>query len=422
LVVKFSWPSEQKRGLEPRIYEVSQSDFGTPIHLISFEVVSPNGSAWSNAHFLPTTSQISTARTGKLFDKKKNAIEENPERRSMWATTFVGIGESLEECVSAWDLCECLLHASFGWLSFYVKGYLHRDVSVGNILKIKNGPRQRTQFSTRSVQSLLGIDLDRKQADAPVSNPSDASKVLRDGVSQLEIGRDRFWEDLSTALKKTISSDDKTSEAKYVHQNCVVEKAKELEELAQEFKITTVCKAFLSDCDMAAELKGYFEGNKHEGSLSGTAEFMNQSLRRAVEEQLSYLQSPVDDMYSFLWTALWCTLFNTHECGESIQEKQWRKELQGSLSDRVSVLTEVVKGGTEKIKTISSIVRDMIPLLRDWKKSLDDLSIEWKEEWPKVEEGEADEKLLVFHRFAFCGILNFTELVKRYEPQLRSTE
>ncbi|THV01940.1 hypothetical protein K435DRAFT_717872 [Dendrothele bispora CBS 962.96] len=413
LIAKFSWPSEQKRGLEPRIYNVSNSAFGTPVHLLSFEVILSDGSVWSNAHFLPTSSQADTAFTPLLQNTR-----EDPDCRSMWVTKFVGVGESLEECDSAWDLCECLLQASFGWLSYYVRGYLHRDISVGNILKIKNGPRQRDPFSTRSVKSVL--DLDKKEVDTSGSNTSDLSETLPDGVSRLDIGGDRFWEDLTSSLEEQKSSDDQAAAAKYKQQKAIVDMARELEDVAQDLGVTTECKAFLSDCDMSAQLEGYFDRSEHGGSLSGTAEFMNKPLREAIEDKSHYLQSPVDDMHSLFWTALWCTLFNVKQPERSPAEEKWRRKLQGTVDERDSAMNDVLENGTEEEH--SSILRDMTPLFKDWRNDLLEINSEWKAAWRTVEKGQADEKLLVFHYFAFQGILGFTQLVKKHKARLSGTK
>ncbi|THU76883.1 hypothetical protein K435DRAFT_125213 [Dendrothele bispora CBS 962.96] len=116
LVAKFSWPSRKKRALEPAVYNASVSDLGTPVHLMSFEVTLSDGSGWSNAYFLPTSSEARDA----FFSLSGNTSEdtfEDPDHRSMWVTVFVGDGESLENCTSALDLCECLLQAALGELN-----------------------------------------------------------------------------------------------------------------------------------------------------------------------------------------------------------------------------------------------------------------------------------------------------------------
>ncbi|THU82290.1 hypothetical protein K435DRAFT_691801, partial [Dendrothele bispora CBS 962.96] len=419
LVAKFSWPSQQKRALEPTVYNASDSEFGTPVHLLSFEVILPDGSVWSNAYFLPTSSEAPAAFLSS--GKTNEEMSEDPDYRSMWVTVFVGDGESLENCDSALDLCECLLQAALGWLSYYVNGYPHRDISVGNILKIKNGPRERKQFSTRSsVQSLLGVHVDRKQPDIPKSNTSDVSEDLPDSLSRLEIGGDRFWEDLTTALEPT-SSDDQAAAVKYKQQKAVVDMARELEDVAQDLDITTECKAFLSDCDMAAKLEGYFDQSTHDGSLSGTAEFMNKPLRKAMEDKSQYLQSPVDDMHSLFWTALWCTLFNAKQAQQSPAEKQWGAQLQGTVHERDSAMHDILQDGTEEEH--SPILRDMTPLLKDWQRNLlEPMNSEWKSAWRNVEKGQADEKLLVFHYFAFQGILDFAQLIKKHKARLSGTK
>ncbi|THU76885.1 hypothetical protein K435DRAFT_125215 [Dendrothele bispora CBS 962.96] len=116
LVAKFSWPSQQKRALEPTVYNASGSDLGTPVHLMSFEVTLSDGSGWSNAYFLPTSSKARAAFSGNTSED----TFEDPDHRSMWVTVFVGDGESLENCTSALDLCECLLQAALGELNVFL--------------------------------------------------------------------------------------------------------------------------------------------------------------------------------------------------------------------------------------------------------------------------------------------------------------
>ncbi len=60
-------------------------------------------------------------------------------------------------------------------------------------------------------------------------------------------------------------------------------------------------------------------------------------------EPTPYLQSPVDDMESFFWVALWASLRNkkvvlanlTHE------EKRWRRGMRGSTLERTGVASEI---------------------------------------------------------------------------------
>ena len=143
---------------------------------------------------------------------------------------------------------------------------------------------------------------------------------------------------------------------------------------------------------------------------------MSKSLREAIEEGSTYLQSPVDDMHSLFWTALWCVLFNTKDRGHTSKEERWRNELRGSRQDRDSAMNDILKWGTGK--EYSPMLRIMTPLFVQWHSLLDNLDRDWRPAWKSVDQGEADEKLLVFHDFAFRGILGLAKLIAEHRARL----
>ncbi|THU87887.1 hypothetical protein K435DRAFT_680934 [Dendrothele bispora CBS 962.96] len=409
-VSKFSWPTQQKRTLESKIYTACHHEYGTPRHIMSFEVKASNGSAVSNAHFLPALSEADAA-SWSLFDVPK----ESPEYRSLWLSTVFGGGQTLEECDSAWDLCECLLQASFGWLAYYAKGYQHRDISVGNIMKLKKGSQPCKEFSTRFVRSLLGLDL--KETDGSGTNVASSDDVS--GSIDERISPDKFSEDTIAALETRASSGDQAAATKYKRQRAVIDMARQLEDTARDLGVTSECKAYLSDCDIAVPIKNYFDDNKRDGSPAAT-EFMNKHLREAKEEGSTYLQSPVDDMHSLFWTAMWCVLFNTKDRGQTYREKKWRSKLQGNVDERDSTMNDILMWGTGE--EYSPMLRTMNPLFVQWRRSLlDNLDSQWDSAWESVDQGEIDEKLLVFHDFAFRGILGLAKLIAEHRPRLMSS-
>ncbi|THU98458.1 hypothetical protein K435DRAFT_964912 [Dendrothele bispora CBS 962.96] len=414
-VLKFSWQTQQKRTLEPKTFSAAHVEYGTPWHIMSLEVKASNGSAVCNTSFLPAPSKADAA-----FWPLYGVPQEYPEYRSLWLTIHLGGGQTLEECDSAWDLCECLLQVAFDWLAYYAEGYLHRDISVG-IVKLKKGPQLRKEFSTRFVRSLLNLDVEETHASGTNAGSSeDPSGSVDERMSQLKIG-DKFWEDTIAALKTKAPSgeEDQAAVTKYERQSAVIDMARQLEDTAEDLGVTSECKAYLSDCDMVAALKKYFDDNAHNGSLSGTAEFMNVPLREAMDERSPYLQSPVDDMHSLFWTALWCVLFNTKDRGQTSKEKQWRNHLQGSNEEREAAMSFILKRGTRK--EYSPMLRTMTPLFVQWRSSLDSLDQQWEPAWESVDQGEADEKLLVFHDFAFRGILGFAKLIAEHRPRLMNS-
>ncbi|KAG6842641.1 hypothetical protein H0H93_003991, partial [Arthromyces matolae] len=145
-----------------------------------------------------------------------------------------------------------------GWLNYYQKGYLHRDVSIGNVLKLKV-PAIRTPFTTRLVQSLLP----NSDKPRPLKKTKFVHSVEETSMQQTITGEetrkatehdDAFWVNL-------LSNTEEGSDAR-----AVVNEARQVEEELKKFGLGQNCKAILNDCDIAAEVHGYFSG-RHEDPL-----------------------------------------------------------------------------------------------------------------------------------------------------------
>ncbi|KAG6817512.1 hypothetical protein H0H93_007201, partial [Arthromyces matolae] len=150
-ILKLSYISNSKRNREADVYSLSDGLFGTPSILQIFEPQGLRKVDVSNSIFLPSEKDVDEKHDG-AFTHKRTGIK--PEMRTPCLILASDEGKFLEQCQSPWDLMECILHAMLGWLNYYQKGYLHRDVSIGNVLKLKV-PAIRTPFTTRLVQSLL---------------------------------------------------------------------------------------------------------------------------------------------------------------------------------------------------------------------------------------------------------------------------
>ncbi|THU87483.1 hypothetical protein K435DRAFT_341841 [Dendrothele bispora CBS 962.96] len=354
-----------------------------------------------------------------------------PDYRAMCTHPSVGSTKFLEDCDSAWDLCECLLHASLGWLSCYMRGYMHRDVNTLSILKIDQGPKKRAPFSTRSVHSLLSISSEAHTTTGETSAKScaDESASSSDGLgfldncfAHLKVEEDTYWDDLLKALDdqatRTQVSGKQAASDKYIRQQDVAAMAKELEEIIRDLGITTECKAIISNFEIVAKIDAsYFDPEMHDEEVSGVPAFMSTPLRKAMEIGLPYLQSPLDDMHSFFWTALWCALGN-EEMSE--KEDEWETRLEGSIDERDRTMHEILHQETFE-EEHCSLLRGMSPLLRDWERNLLTLNGDWEVAWKSVKDRKVEEKLLVFHCFAFRGILEVVKLVAKHKPRLTST-
>jgi len=144
---------------------------------------------------------------------------------------------------------------------------------------------------------------------------------------------------------------------------------------------------------------------------------MSRQLRRGRQP---YLQSPVDDIFSFFYSALWATLWN-----ENIEEipselETWRQKVRGTSDNREAVIHDLVD---ERFNIdLPKIVRDMNPLLQEWHKGLDALVSDWIDIYRGDPEKFASrfppDKLLEFDIFAYRGVLLFAELALKHKARL----
>lgn len=149
---------------------------------------------------------------------------------------------------------------------------------------------------------------------------------------------------------------------------------------------------------------------------------MSLRLLEAMENNSSLLQSPLDDLWSFFWTALWATLTNRHHPNQTDMEKNWRLQLcaGGAFREKVAALIKM-NSTLEKKQGYSPILRQMAPLLRRWYTSLNEMGPRWTEELDTVEEkGNADAgALMLFHKFAYGGMLDIVRMISEHIQLLR---
>ncbi|KAG6852183.1 hypothetical protein C0991_002308, partial [Blastosporella zonata] len=367
--IKLSNPSEAKRTLEAEVYAASRGAFGTPSTLLAFEAVTKDGSTLSNAIFLPSPND--TQKSANLLGLTHGTLDAGAaERRSFCGIMSSDEGQSLEECDTPWDLSVCLLHGMLGWLSYYQAGYFHRDVSIGNILKLKK-PASREAFRV-STDKIL----------APLTELADTQP----------------YKDLQTSAD-TLKSQ--------------IQKIRDWGENEGSVEVQD-CKAILTDCDMAAEVIGYFS-KEHDGSISGTPEFMSIEARLALECGRAYVQSPIDDMESFYWTAVWATLNNAKFPSTTEREEEWKRCFDDSgASARI-----MVKYGINTLvsfdlpdRECSPFLAVMAPMLQKWWELLWKTNIQWSLAWKPVKAGPPLPKELLFHQFAYKLIPMYVVLLE----------
>ncbi|KAK6988837.1 hypothetical protein R3P38DRAFT_3442984 [Favolaschia claudopus] len=293
--------------------------FGLPITQTWFQACFKSGRPVSSALFEPTENGNDTSVHWSF--SKDSKVNPDPDRRPMIICIMKEEGMSLERCAGAEDLCESILHALLGWLASYERGWLQRDPSIGNILRLCHD----------RVQS-WGAD----------------TTLEEEGSEHLDKQLESFHLKSSTSV--TLGTWDP-------------KRASEVESAVIALGRPRGCKAILTDFDLSACMQDYFTAARADArSLSGTVEFMSVRLRAALDASQPYLQSPLDDLWAFFYTTVWATLFHAQRPSMDLlplssQELAWRLHIFKDSSLRY--------------------FEPMAPVLKDWHSALDQMDDVW---------------------------------------------
>ncbi|KAJ3849117.1 hypothetical protein EV368DRAFT_47967 [Lentinula lateritia] len=374
-VLKVSWPQAAKRNLEARMFSACTGDFGSPDHIMSFEACYEDGSPVSNSIFLSSANDNLENVFWNLHGAKPPLVYPKTDFRSLSFGLTRDEGETLENCTSAFELMECLLHSMLGWLDLYQHGFVHRDISIGNILKSKSEVISlRKDFSALPVGDLI--------------LPS----------STRDIGSLNSFPKLLAAVKN-----DK-------HRRSIADIACKIHEHAEVLTSGAGCKAIWTDGDMGADMAGYFE-SAHDGTMSGTPQFMSKGLLNAESE--NEIQSPADDIESFLWVGLWSTLRNTKFPNSAKKEIRWSQSIGQGYTSRETTANDIQESLGTIIKGVpepySNMFRTMAPILSEWFDAIRRLRKDWILDWSETNQDDSEDVNLLFHSFAYRGVLDLIE-------------
>ncbi|KAJ3888429.1 hypothetical protein GG344DRAFT_67980 [Lentinula edodes] len=386
-VLKVSWPQAAKRNLEARMFSACTGDFGSPDHIISFEACHEDGSPVSNSIFLPSANDNLENVFWNLHGAKPPPVYPKPDFRSLCFSLTRDEGETLENCTSAFELMECLLHSILGWLDLYQHGFVHSlDISIGNILKLKSAATAfRRDFSALPIRNLI--------------LPS----------STKDIGSLNSFPELITAIEN-----DK-------HRS-IADIAYKIHKHAQEFTSGAGCKVIWTDGDMGEGMAGYFKRLAHDGTVSGTPQFMSKWF---LNESKNKIQSPADDIESFLWVGLWSTLRNIKFPNSAKKEIQWSQSIAEGYTFRETTAIDIQESLGTIMKGVpepySNIFRTMAPILSEWYDAIRQLRKDWILDWSETNRDRAEDVKLLCHSFAYRGVLDFIEIFKRHKEDLKKT-
>ena len=138
-----------------------------------------------------------------------------------------------------------------------------------------------------------------------------------------------------------------------------------------------------------------------------------------------YLQSPVDDLYSFYYTMQWAAVFHNQEFAAKEKDipfelKILRENLLGTQSDRSFVTTEIVDPSRLRPRECGSVVSNCQPVLRAWYMELRGLRDDWKDCLYELEGQETKAEIYkhLFSTFAVRGVATLAELVHKYTKDM----
>ncbi|KIY61023.1 hypothetical protein CYLTODRAFT_460202 [Cylindrobasidium torrendii FP15055 ss-10] len=398
LIVKCTWSSKGRADVEPAMYQACAGEFGCPSFAYSFAARFADGRAVTNKIYLPEEANIDQRywHIGRIANESRPTFAEE---RSLQVSVLLEEGHSLEQCEDAADLAISVGHALLGYLNALLKGWMHRDISIGNILRLVNEV-DRKPFQATSVIELLR----ENTRDGSAEETADKSEAIT-------------WEYIDSLP----SGDSQTEE--------LVANAKSIGLSLDTLNISDKCRAVWSDGDMAANMDGYFERPRNKSEISGTIEFMSTKLRKCMNKDEPYIHTPLDDLYSFLYTMLWATLNNKgrlpDEKAEIGDELRWRQRLRSTDEFTRDGVVRDYMIEFLKVGKYSPMVRSLQPFFAAWVPKLDQLYQEGRsaedtlssdEDADIVARGQA--VFDMYKHLAFCGVAEYFELVIKYRESL----
>ena len=150
---------------------------------------------------------------------------------------------------------------------------------------------------------------------------------------------------------------------------------------------------------------------------------MSDDILIASQYSRDYLQSPVDDLFSFYYTMQWAVVFHDQEFAAKdipFDLKILRENLLGSRNDRCLTTNEITSPSSLRPHECGSFVARFQPLLRAWYWELQGLKADWKDCLYELEGQETNAEIYIplFSTFALRGVASLAELVYKYTKDM----
>ena len=139
---------------------------------------------------------------------------------------------------------------------------------------------------------------------------------------------------------------------------------------------------------------------------------MSLRLTFAAQAGISHLHSPVDDLESCFWVALWSVLFNKDN-QQSLSEAE--RTIKENLTKTIKV--EAAPGlWTLRLNGCSNIMQRFRPVLKTWWKSVRDNGGMWTEEVLDKAPKDAGREYYLphFHISALRGVVDVLQVISGY--------
>jgi hypothetical protein len=146
---------------------------------------------------------------------------------------------------------------------------------------------------------------------------------------------------------------------------------------------------------------------------------MSDSLLKSARLNKKYLQSPIDDLWSFYYVAQWAAVYNDTMFSDSKSIPADLSELRDFIAgDQRALGEKTVTGPTLKPSEYGQFLVNCSPILREWVSKLNQLTSDWEQEdVASITNGDRYSTLYpCFCQYTDRGVLDLVQLVQQYFP------
>ncbi|KAF7323246.1 Polyphosphoinositide phosphatase [Mycena chlorophos] len=376
-IVKVTWArdGEPWASLEDEMLQQCDGLFGCPGHHYSFNPISEDGFPTTNHLLLPTPEESFSDVHWPVFERHARS-PPRPEYRTMMIHVSSSVGSSLLGCTHPEELLTAVLCGMLGWLGLLQKDFLHRDLSIGNMLRL---------FPAIEMMPFV-LDHSLIQKSFAEMKPILAGSSCADLLDEFD----------------------------YEPQ------AERLMNLLDQLGLGTEASGLIIDGDNAVRWSQF--QSPRDTTRSGTAEFMSARLLDSMQTNEPILHAPVDDLSAIFNVTQWASAF--HRGNKSLPAVQRIcKDLAGNDAERAratAAIARIAAHPTLQAKFGRFLPRCSVFLAR-WRAKLDERTREYEVAFNAIEElgleDNADLLRLLFFKSAYGGVADYVEVLVEWRKK-----